>query len=90
MERPASIIVDFKNKYDSNSVGFSEFGNIFNFGKAINTGEIVNPSTSLNSYQAIDKLKESRELLQTNMISQEKFNELKEKLTPLIDKNPPL
>ena len=90
MERPASIIVDFKNKYDSNSVGFSEFGNIFNFGKAINTGEIVNPSTSLNRYQAIDKLKESRELLQTNMISQEKFNELKEKLTPLIDKNPPL
>ena len=54
MERPASIIVDFKNKYDSNSVGFSEFGNIFNFGKAINTGEIVNPSTSLNRYQAID------------------------------------
>lgn len=90
MERPASIIVDFKNKYDSNSVGFSEFGNIFNFGKAINTGEIVNPSTSLNRYQAIDKLKESRELLQTNMISQEKFNELKEKLTQIIDKNPPL
>ena len=50
----------------------------------------MNPSTSLNRYQAIDKLKESRELLQTNMISQEKFNELKEKLTPLIDKNPPL
>ena len=90
MERPASIIVDFKNKYDSNSVGFSEFGNIFNFGKAIKSREILNPSTTLNRYQAIDKLKESRELLQTNMISQEKFNELKEKLTPIIEENPPL
>ena len=90
MERPASIIVDFKNKYDSNSVGFSEFGSIFNFGKAIKSGEILNPSTTLNRYQAIDKLKESRELLETNMISQEKFNELKEKLTPIIEENPPL
>jgi hypothetical protein len=51
---------------------------------ALNTGEIVNPNAAMSREQAIAKLKESKDLLDLGLISQEEYETLKSKLTPII------
>tara|TARA_B100000886_G_scaffold238848_1_gene167442 strand:+ start:348 stop:950 length:603 start_codon:yes stop_codon:yes gene_type:complete len=83
--KSAAIIVDFKINNDLNPDEINTFGNIFNFERAIDTGEILNQNTTLNKYQAINKLKEATELLKLDRISKEEFDDLKEKLSIIMN-----
>ncbi len=83
-EKPAVIIVDFRNKNDLNVGVYNKFGNIFNLEKAFKTREVVNPYAKLNRYQAITKLKKAKISLELEMINQEEFDSLNELLIPII------
>jgi len=54
---------------------------------ALKYGEIINPNAPLNREQAIAKIKEAKELLEIDMMSQEEFDALKAELTPIIRGN---
>jgi len=84
---PPSIIVDIKSKDGSNLGGVWKLANIHNLERAIATGEIENPNAPLNREQAIAKLKEAKDLLELEMMSQEEYDKLKEELTPIIRGN---
>ncbi|WP_461630541.1 hypothetical protein [Labilibaculum euxinus] len=51
---------------------------------AIVTGEVKNPKAKLTREEAISKLKEAKELLDLEVISHEKYDAIKNDLTPLI------
>ncbi len=52
---------------------------------ALKYGEVINPNAPLNREQAISKLKEAKELLELDMMSQEEYDALKVELTPLLE-----
>lgn len=54
--------------------------------KAIELKEIINPNAALTREQAIAKLKEAKDLVDLGMMTESEFNELKEKLKPIIAK----
>ena len=47
-------------------------------------GELINPNALMTRAQAIAKLKESKDLLDLDMMTQEEYDELKNKLAPII------
>lgn len=53
---------------------------------AVETKEVINPKATMTKEQAIAKLKEAKDLVDLGMMNQEEFNQLKEKLTPIIMK----
>ena len=57
------------------------------YDNALQTGEIMNPKGRMTREQAIAKLKESKELLDLQMITQAKYDSLKTKLAPIIQVN---
>lgn len=57
------------------------------YDNALQTGEIINPKAHMTREQAIAKLKESKELLDLQMITQSKYDSLKTKLAPIIQVN---
>jgi hypothetical protein len=54
------------------------------YGLYLRVGEIFNPNGVITNNQAIDKLREAKELLELEGISQIEYNELKVRLTPII------
>ena len=87
MGTPATIVMDIISPDGSNLGGIYKRGAIFNLERAISTGEIPNPNAPLTREQAIAKLKEAKDLLELDMMSQEKFDALKAELTPIIRGN---
>jgi hypothetical protein len=59
---------------------------IIGYDKAIELGEIVNPSRPMSREEAIKKLKESKDLLDLEMITQAKYDSIKAQLAPIIQK----
>lgn len=51
---------------------------------SFSSGEVVNPNRLMTRKEAIDKLKESKELLDLGIISQQDFDVIKKNLTPII------
>tara|TARA_B110000259_G_C13907833_1_gene359603 strand:+ start:284 stop:892 length:609 start_codon:yes stop_codon:yes gene_type:complete len=87
MGQPASIIVDIISEDGSNLGGIYKRGNILNLERAVATGEVSNPNAPLNREQAIAKLKEAKDLMELDMMTQDEFDELRKKLTPIIKGN---
>jgi hypothetical protein len=54
------------------------------YGLYLRVGEIFNPNGVITNNQAIDKLREAKELLELEGISQIEYNKLKVRLTPII------
>ena len=52
--------------------------------KALSSGEIVNSNAPLSRQEAIKKLKESKDLMEIDLLSKEDYEKLKDKLTPII------
>jgi len=77
------IHVNFTKK-DGTNVALTKYGHVLDFLKAIKNGEIINPNRAMSRKEAIAKLKESKDLLELEMISKEEFNKIKKELTPLI------
>jgi hypothetical protein len=57
---------------------------ILDIEKALLSGEIVNPNAPLSRQDAIKKLKESKDLMELELLSKAEYEKLKEKLTPII------
>ena len=51
---------------------------------SFSSGEVVNPNRLMTRKEAIDKLKESKELLDLGIISQQDYDIIKKNLTPII------
>ena len=54
---------------------------------SITRGELINPNRPMTRAEAIAKLKESKDLLELDMMSKEEFDALKAKLSPIIRGN---
>ena len=88
---PLYVSVFIKNpKVEVNSIkGFSKMlshsrKTIVDIEKALSSGEIVNPNAPLSRQEAIKKLKESKDLMEIDLLSKEDYEKLKDKLTPII------
>ena len=88
---PLYVSVFVKNpKVEVNSIkGFSKMlshsrKTIVDIEQALSSGEIVNPNAPLSRQEAIKKLKESKDLMEIDLLSKEDYEKLKEKLTPII------
>jgi len=51
---------------------------------AILLGEIISPNAPMTRVEAIAKLKESKDLLELEIIAQEEYDKIKAELTPII------
>ena len=87
MGQSATIVVDIISTDGSNLGGLYKRACIINFERAIALNEIINPNAPLNREQAIAKLKEAKDLLELDMMSQEEFDALRVELTPIIKGN---
>lgn len=47
-------------------------------------GEAINPNRAMTRAEAIAKLKEAKNLMELDMMSQDEFNTLRDELTPII------
>lgn len=54
------------------------------FENAVDAGEVINPKAKMTRQMAISKLKEAKELLDLQMMTQDEYDELKAKLSPVI------
>jgi hypothetical protein len=61
-----------------------KYGSILNLEIAMSKGEIINPNSPMTRLEAIAKLKESKDLLELEMMTQEEYDKLKSKLAPII------
>ena len=52
--------------------------------EALAKGEIINPNRAMNRTEAIAKLKESKDLLELDMMTAEEYESIKKELTPII------
>tara|TARA_B100001758_G_scaffold237747_1_gene240130 strand:- start:572 stop:1231 length:660 start_codon:yes stop_codon:yes gene_type:complete len=57
---------------------------IIDIDKALASKEIINPNALLSKEEAIYKLKESKDLMELDLLSKEEYEKLKERLTPII------
>lgn len=57
---------------------------LIDYDNALETGEVSNPNAKMTRDQAINKLKEAKDLMDLNMIPQSEFENIKNKLTPII------
>ncbi len=78
-----TIVVNF-TKSDGTNVAMGKYGNIRSLIETFKNGEIVNPNRGMTREEAIKKLKESKDLLDLEMMTLEEYNKIKEKLTPII------
>ena len=81
--KKVSAIVDFTKK-DGTNTGFGKFGSCLSLSEAIKKGELANPNAPMTRAEAIAKLKEAKDLLELDMMSQEEFDALRAELTPII------
>ena len=51
---------------------------------SFDNGEIINPNKAMTREEAIAKLKEAKDLLDLDLMSQEEYDALREELTPII------
>jgi len=64
--------------------GINKYMSTSDIEKSILLGELIPGNMPLNREQAIAKLKESKELLELDMITQEEYDKIKTDLTPII------
>ena len=80
-----SIFVKSANKGDNISNFFGDSKKtILNIENAFLDMEVINPNAPLSREEAIKKLKESKDLMELDMISKDEYENLKKKLTPII------
>ena len=80
-----SIYVKSVNKGDNISSYFGDSKKtILNIENALTDMEVVNPNAPITREEAIKKLKESKDLMELDMMTKEEYESLRKKLTPLI------
>jgi hypothetical protein len=82
-KKTIQAIIDFTKK-DGTNTGIGKFGSIINLELAISKGEIINPNSPMTRAEAITKLKESKDLLELDMMTLKEYEKIKNELTPII------
>ncbi|SEQ28439.1 hypothetical protein SAMN04488089_102241 [Myroides profundi] len=67
------------------SKSFGQYSIDIDYENALSTGEIINPKGRLTKEQAINKLKEKKELLDLQIITQEEYDRIKEEMVKYIN-----
>jgi hypothetical protein len=78
-----SFVVNFL-KSDGTNVATGKYGNIRSLLETLKNGEILNPNRAMTREEAIKKLKESKDLLDLEMMTIDDYNKIKDNLTPII------
>ena len=84
---PLSVNMFVKNLKGQSSLFSYSRKTILNIEKALSSGEIFNKNAPLSREDAIKKLKESKDLMELDFISKEEYEELRKKLSPIINKS---
>ena len=71
------------NSSQSSLLG-DKYRTITDLEEGLKGGEIINPNATMTREQAIGKLKESKDLLDLGLLSQEEYDKIKAELTPII------
>ena len=79
-----NLKVDRNSEEDTRKVFLHSRKTILDVERALSSGEIINVNARLSREEAIKKLKESKDLMELDFLSKEEYEELKEKLTPII------
>ena len=80
-----SVYVKSTNKGDKFTSYFGDSKKtILNIENALIDMEVVNPNAPITREEAIKKLKESKDLMELDLMSKEEYESLRKKLTPLI------
>ncbi len=79
-----NLNVDHNSEEDTRKVFLHSRKTILDIERALSSGEIINPNARLSREEAIKKLKESKDLMELGFLSKEEYEQLKEKLTPII------
>ena len=66
------------------TIANSSFRTVIDIDKALEFNEIVNENRPLTRSEAIAKLKESKDLFELGLLSEKEYNQIKNKLTPII------
>ena len=66
------------------TIANSSFRTVIDIDKALEFNEIVNENRPLSRSEAIAKLKESKDLFELGLLSEKEYNQIKNKLTPII------
>ena len=74
--QPATMWIDFR--------GWGLLPVYIRYEQALEYGEVVNPRGKMSKPEAIEKLREAKELLELQLISQAQFDSLKTELGPII------
>ena len=85
-KKTIKIIADFTNK-DGTNISIGKYGSILNLEETLSNGEIINPNAPMTRDEAIAKLKESKELFDLELMTQEEYDKIKEELSPIIKGN---
>ena len=64
--------------------GVNKYLSVMDSELAIESGEILLKNRKMTREEAIEKLKEAKELMEIEMMTKEEFDQLKEELTPII------
>ena len=86
-KKPLYVVFELVEPNGNSFVALTKRLSIMDTEFALKYGEIINPNAPLNREQAIAKLKEAKELLEIEMMTQEEFDDLKAELTPIIRGN---
>lgn len=77
------IIVNFTLK-NGGKVCSGDYGHIINLQKALNRRELVSLNAPMSKDEAMEKLLEAKNLLELEVLTQEEYDALKLKLTPIL------
>ncbi|MDM1547423.1 hypothetical protein HX096_06055 [Empedobacter falsenii] len=77
-------IVMVLGEINGRAFGANKYLSVMDTELAIESGEILLKNMKMTREEAIEKLKEAKELLEIDMISKEEFEELKKELAPII------
>ena len=77
-------VVMVLGEINGRAFGANKYLSVMDTELAIESGEILLKNRKMTRDEAIEKLKEAKELLEIDMISKEEFEELKKELAPII------
>ena len=77
-------VVMVLGEMNGKAFGVNKYLSVMDTELAIESGEILKKNRKMTRDEAIEKLKEAKELLEIDMMSKEEFEELKKELAPII------
>ena len=78
-------VVMVLGEINGKAFGINKYLSVMDTELAIESGEILLKNRKMTRDEAISKLKEAKELMEIDMMSKEKFEELKKELAPIIN-----